>query len=350
MLLLAIGTFSFLFLPLTTNAVVFSEGVVGWWKLDEVPTGSSNDIIDYSGNDNHGTSGGGMNNNNLVDGMVGDALEFDNSDDQIVVSSDSSLQLMDGVSVSFWVNPNSLSNYDMFIGKIGSSSWDDGWGFYSYEGRGGSNEMYFFVNGYDEYYATAPLNTNEWQHFVGVYNKSNVTLYRNGVYVDSDSLTDDIDDSGFDLLIGNDGYDDYYANGIIDNVRVFNRALSSSEVEDEFLGLYDDVQEGDEEEVEEKRESDEEEMEEKKESAQYKHYKKEYKNHAVKRMYEKIKHLKKGDEGEFAYYQRLKMNYNNYKHLSKRERKQILTEYEFMDFEKYKDYRGYKKYKELKKK
>lgn len=334
-------SFCFLLSPLATQAVVSAEDLVGWWKLDETPTGSSNDIIDYSGNDNHGTSDGSMDGGSLVDGMVGSALEFDNFDDQIVVSSNPSLQLTDSVSVSFWVNPNNLSNYDMFIGKIGSDSWDDGWGFYSYEAGGSSNEMYFFVNGYGSYYATAPLNTGEWQHFVGVYDKSNVTLYRNGVYVGSDSLTDDIDDSGFDLLIGSDGYDGYYVDGFIDNIRVFNRALTPAEIEDEFLGSYNNVQESDEEvdKIEE----------EKTESAQYKHYKKEYKNHTSKRMYEKIKHLKKGNEGEFAYYQSLKMNYNKYKHLSKRERKQILTEQEFMDFEMYKDYKGYKKYKELKK-
>ncbi|MEN8252554.1 MAG: delta-60 repeat domain-containing protein, partial [Patescibacteria group bacterium] len=102
---------------------------------------------------------------------------------------------------------------------------------------------------------------------------------------------------------------------------------------------------------EDEDDEDEEELTEHiKKTAQYKHYREKYKNSTARRIYEKIKHLKKGDKGEYAYYLHLKANYTKYKHLSKRERKAILTQQEYDDFEVYRKYKGYKKYKELRKK
>ena len=71
---------------------------------------------------------------------------------------------------------------------------------------------------------------NTWTHLAATYNASALRLYVNGVQVGSLARTGSLAVSGNPLRIGGNNIWSEWFNGVIDEVRVYNRALSASEI------------------------------------------------------------------------------------------------------------------------
>jgi hypothetical protein len=91
--------------------------------------------------------------------------------------------------------------------------------------------------------STIPLNT--WCHFCGVFNGSQVLLYKNGQLVQSASTTSPIsygESTIPQLIIGrDDAVSGRYWHGSIPNVQIYNRPLSAAEIQQNFnaqRGIY----------------------------------------------------------------------------------------------------------------
>ena len=80
-------------------------------------------------------------------------------------------------------------------------------------------------------YGTAPLPVNTWSHIALTYDKVTLRLYVNGTQVGSLAASANIATSANPLQIGGDSIYGQYFNGRIDEVRIYNRALSASEVQ-----------------------------------------------------------------------------------------------------------------------
>ena len=80
-------------------------------------------------------------------------------------------------------------------------------------------------------YAFVP---NTWYHLVGVMDTANMYMYLNGVNVGSQTLAEDIGNSASTLKIGCRGDITGFGNQQVSNVQIYNRALSSSEVLQNF--------------------------------------------------------------------------------------------------------------------
>ncbi len=83
---------------------------------------------------------------------------------------------------------------------------------------------------------TGSVSTNTWTHLAGVYNGTNVILYKNGVELGRTAKTGLTDTALTAVMIGaeNSGGITNPYTGLIDNVRIYNRALSASEI----LAIY----------------------------------------------------------------------------------------------------------------
>ncbi|MHC1766691.1 MAG: immunoglobulin domain-containing protein [Verrucomicrobiia bacterium] len=205
-----------LFRPLPT-------GLVAWWPGD----GDARDIIGT----NHGTL---MNGATFTEGIVGQAFRFDGVDDQFraptlglpVGASDRTLEawfLMDEIidSQMVWVNSvwigyGSVGDYGRVwcIGVVGDSPrafWSQ-WG--------GSIEGGF-------------VEVGRWHHIASTSQGGFATLYLDGVATASGIVPFDTS-PGTDFIMG---YldDDRKQKGAIDEVRVYNRALTA----DEIKAIYD---------------------------------------------------------------------------------------------------------------
>lgn len=203
--------------------------LVGYWPLDD--TGSATDA---SGTGNDGVVEGSP---TTASGLFGtDAYDLDGDDDYVRIPDSSSLDVSDEdtVTVSAWVNidqeaVNEESGWVAIFQNSDTSynlQFDD------------VNEPEFTI--YDGDWVSADygeINANEWYHYVGVYDGDTVELWVNGTRVDTNGDADSVADSGsVDAGIGeNIDSPDRHLDGQIDEVRVYDRALSDDEVE----GLYD---------------------------------------------------------------------------------------------------------------
>jgi uncharacterized protein (TIGR02145 family) len=162
-----------------------------------------------------------------VIGKVGQAVTFDGVNDSIAIGTNSALATKP-MSVSFWAKSNrATSLYQGPLSKTNGSSWTTGWGFFTEN----SSEMRFFIQGYSTNYAAfTGLNPRVWHHYVGVWDGTTIYIYVDGI---QGGTTDTYSGSITTLdpmHIGIVGHTAYNWQGPVDEVRVYNRALSQKEI------------------------------------------------------------------------------------------------------------------------
>jgi hypothetical protein len=216
---------------MATSSLPVSNGLVGHWTFDGKTistTGATTSAQDVVGGYN-GTFTNMSTTTSRVLGKVGQAITFDGADDYISVGTSSVLGNKP-LSVSFWAKSNvTTSTYDSPIGKVNTGSWTQGWGFYTT----GTSQMNFFIEGYSTNSANfTGLNPRVWHHYVGVWDGTNIYIYVDGVRGSvTDTYTGSMTTSNLLMTIGSIEPDVYYNwNGPIDDVRVYNRALSDKEI------------------------------------------------------------------------------------------------------------------------
>ena len=95
-------------------------------------------------------------------------------------------------------------------------------------------QIYFSINtsttGFSQWSSGVALNDNAWHHAAGVYDGSVVKLYIDGSLVaTSGAQVGTITNAGDNTRIGKSSDQGYYA-GLIDDVRIYSRSLSATEI------------------------------------------------------------------------------------------------------------------------
>jgi len=200
------------------------DGLVASWHLDE---GSGTTAYDTSGNDYDGAL---VNGPTWVDGKFGKALRFGGSD-YVEVPDDESLRITGDISIIAWVKPVIDSDFHAIVSKGYSREYelseDFRTGTYDLAWRHGDesksymkNFPNFFVDGEVWYFVAAVREGNE------------LTVYKNGSYFDSDTFTESPGPSTNPVDIGKRPEEALNFGGIIDEVSLFNRALTQQEIQD----------------------------------------------------------------------------------------------------------------------
>jgi len=220
------------------------DGLVGYWRME-------NNTQDYRGLHN-GTLAGSP--SYTSEGKLGGAYEFNGVDDYIDISdAANTLNSLSEGSISAWFKFNNPSLDDfrpiIYLGTDSQSVSDSVIVEVGHLGMDPLKNAYFTITPAAStdpiwcYDFNQDLSTGEWYHFVAVVNSSGNTGYLNGIEVtdrdynfgtsSSTEFFDDITDAdlftiGYGMFVAN--YQFYYFNGTIDEVGVWNRSLSSSEV------------------------------------------------------------------------------------------------------------------------
>jgi len=216
-----------------------SAGLLAHWELDD---GSGTAAQDSSGNGHAGTLLGDP---QWVDGAIGSgALSFDGSDGLVEVAHDESLSITDALTITTWVKLTDLNTYYFLVCKQPSGTAGDNFpGNYEFRTASGSGILQFLhqhAEGeeYTSYDSTTAITAGQWYHVaVVVTNGGQVEFYIDGNPAGSAPQT-----SNFGVLnedpvrIGGrkDGYS--FFNGLLDDVYLFNQALSAVQVQKLFEG------------------------------------------------------------------------------------------------------------------
>ena len=199
--------------------------------------GTDTIITDVSENGNHGFIENGT---TLSEGILGNGLSYDGVDDFVQFTNSASFDALDtAVTISLWTKLAYLPK-DLVqpIGPLFDSESDQ---YVIYEDRG-NNELRFKVT--TNVRAERPgiqgadLITAQWINVVGVYDGTNAKVFLNGVLKDSHPLSGAIKTGQVAMLGKSDtSLTPSFFKGSIDQVQIFNKALSENEV----LELYNNI-------------------------------------------------------------------------------------------------------------
>jgi len=202
---------------------------VAHWKFDE---GEGSIAFDSAGH-NDGIIYGAE----WTTGQIDGALRFDGANDYVIVSDDVSLDVSFEVTLSAWINTRSITRVQGIVGRWNYARSPDERSILL-DARGDLGDKFRFwisTDGTSGTITHVPSNlqfsANIWYHVVGVYNGSRMTLYINGEEDNSVAKSGNIFVSDSEWNIGAFNYaGDAYFDGTIDDIRVYDRALSAQEI------------------------------------------------------------------------------------------------------------------------
>ena len=199
--------------------------------------------LDGNANDALGKYNGTASNVTWVDGKLGQAGSFNGSSSSVNGMPIKGLKGDRQHSMSFWLYANSLSDYRQDPISLGNSADNQ----YSSVDLYNNGLQWYFYNNDIKANFTVPIQ--QWFHVTLVYNGGGGTSSNKGIYINGVKQTN-ISTSGWyygslinlpepaNLYIGRDGgRNTAYFNGLIDDVRIYDHALSEREVRDLSQGL-----------------------------------------------------------------------------------------------------------------
>ena len=193
--------------------------LVAHWKLDET-TGTT--ASDSSGNSNTGTLQGanGLPAWQPTGGKIGGALSFDGVDDRVEKTAFSGLP-SGAITVSAWVKLDAHKNWNNIVNHEWTGT--GGWSLFT----DASGVATFGVSTPAQNIATkSGLTAGTWHHLTGVYDGSNVRIYVDDQEGTPRAISGAVLDNVGNVGIGG------ATDGSLDDVRIYNRALSAQEVTD----------------------------------------------------------------------------------------------------------------------
>ncbi len=211
-----------------TPAASVDPTLVAAFNFDE---GTGTKLTDRSSKANNGVISGAT---WASVGRYGKALSFNGVNNWVTINDAASLDLTNNVTISAWVYPTAVQT---------------GWTTVIVKEQPGSTPYYLYANSTTNFPAggiiaggfertvlgksTLPINT--WTHIATSYDGATQKFYMNGVLISSRAQTGAIATSTGALRIGGNGVWGEYFKGMIDNVRVYNRALTNSDIQIDLL-------------------------------------------------------------------------------------------------------------------
>lgn len=216
--------------------------------LDNIPRNGLIAEYLFNGNANDG-SGNGHNGTVYGATLTTDRKGYANSAYSFVAASQQYIDFgvlplasLTSISISCWIK--AASGKDLLIGRLSTNGAINTYG--AYVERYSDNKIYIGVrNGSIRDLGYSDPSVNNWIHVVMVFNGSGATegdrlkLYVNnqnvGTFSGAGSVPTTVDNQNYSFIVGK-YYGSTYCNGSMDDIRVYNRALTTAEI----LALYNE--------------------------------------------------------------------------------------------------------------
>ncbi|EMR73445.1 Concanavalin A-like lectin/glucanases superfamily, partial [Thermoplasmatales archaeon SCGC AB-539-N05] len=227
-----------------SSFIDWNQSLVGYWNFEYT---NSTYVFDNSSYQNNGSfNGTNFGESNITIGKYGNSLEFDGNDDFVNLSNHASVLNLSTGTLEVWFKTSTSSEQYVFGAGDSTNDWmavsvGEFTGSYADESftftisQGGSNRIYALVRHGHSYYCDG-----NWHHAVIVVGSNYNKVYIDGnkespTYGAGDSSTGNyfLNPNNLDAMgIGRRFYPNspYYFNGMIDEVRLWNRTLAHEEI------------------------------------------------------------------------------------------------------------------------
>ncbi|MFB0554050.1 MAG: LamG domain-containing protein, partial [Phycisphaerae bacterium] len=207
-----------------------SAELVGYWKFDE---GSGTIAYDSSGNGLDGTLNGDP---QWVAGQLGGALDFDGNGDFVEVPHSPLLSITDEITIAAWTYMRANASGEMAIVSKGGWAAND-LPYELTETPGGVIFWQFYDDGGRDTCAPDSPPVDEWHHIAGTYDGTIFKCYIDGELADEWAYAGTMPENTASVNIGQRTRGGCLFNGIIDEVAIYNRALSEDEIPHIMMGI-----------------------------------------------------------------------------------------------------------------
>jgi hypothetical protein len=221
---------------ITMDSSAATLGLVGYWKLDE--SSGATIASDSSGSGNNGTLVNMAPASDWVTGKVNNGLDFDGVDDYVNCGNNASLNITSNITVAAWVKTRDCGNsqHNPYVAKGDTS--------YALKQRSDNYAEFFIYDGGSWYSALYQVNSsfnNVWHYLAGTYDGQKVKLYVDGVLRNTVNHNGHIASNNYNLQFGKDAQNtNRLYDGVLDSVRIYNRALSAAEITQLYQWAGDD--------------------------------------------------------------------------------------------------------------
>jgi hypothetical protein len=213
-----------------------TQGLVGYWPF----CGNANDD---SGNGNNGTVNGATLTTDRF-GNANSAFNFDGINDLISIPDSNTLSITNNITMSAWVYVNSDNqNYHSILSKRLNGNWSYNLSLSYYFGPGGSpTEVNKVFSGrrnnsgaqWEYKFSDEPIVFGQWFQITIKIENNVITFYKNGIDMGvnlyGNQFTIPMINQAIGLTLGSNGDGGEWFNGNLDDIGIWNRALTQEEI------------------------------------------------------------------------------------------------------------------------
>ena len=214
-----------------------ASGLVGYWSFDGTGSIANNQIAglrDESGRGNHGTaSNANATGMAFVPGRVGNAISLDGVDDVVDCGN---IGAISNFTIELWFNSAAVENHRNLLHTHFPITGHENTGVRIEQATGG----FFFVNVSADnvsrgHLITNALIANRWYHLVIIRNGNTLLVYLDNVLrLNTSNTSWPSDFPRLRIGVGHGAFVERWFRGLIDEVRIYNRALSAAEIRATF--------------------------------------------------------------------------------------------------------------------
>ena len=203
----------------TSGCAPAPDGMVSWWKAEDNPNDSQD-----------GNNGSLKNGATFAPGKVGQAFSLDGTDDYVEVSDSPNISFTGPFTIDAWINTNDNTTEHGIVEKYDGSGQNG----YFFRISNGTGKLAFGIcNGVtcDSVGGATQISTGTFHHVAAVYDGTSLKVYLDGNLDGSNATGSAPTDGTNPLEIGARGGSPFnFFSGLIDEVELFNKALSDTDI------------------------------------------------------------------------------------------------------------------------